>query len=102
MKSKIIVKVAAIVSLVIFGFLFGIMYMQNTGFWQTEHTNLPRDSDLEVYAIELPNWNFTLSDDTTLSLHDLRGQTIIFELMATWCSACKSQIPFFETLDSIR
>jgi len=23
-------------------------------------------------------------------------------LMATWCSACKSQIPFFEDLDAIR
>ncbi|MDF1540239.1 MAG: TlpA disulfide reductase family protein, partial [Candidatus Thorarchaeota archaeon] len=28
--------------------------------------------------------------------------TVILELMATWCSACKSQIPFFQDLDTIR
>lgn len=102
MKSRMVVKVAGITTLVVFGFLFGIMYMQYTGNWPTVQSNLPRDTDLSAYNLELPNWSFTLSDDTVINLHDLRGTTVFFELMATWCSACKSQIPFFETLESIR
>jgi thiol-disulfide isomerase/thioredoxin len=102
MKSKLLVKVAAIASLVTFGFLFGIMYMQYSGNWPTGASSLPRDTDLASYEMELPDWSFTLSNETSLNLHDLRGQTLVIELMATWCSACKTQIPFFEELVSLR
>ncbi len=102
MKSKIIVKAAAVTTVVVFAFLFGIMYMQYSGSWPTATSALPRDADLGSRAIEFQNWDFTLSNESVVSLHDFRGTTLVLELMATWCSACKSQIPLFQNLESIR
>ncbi|MFW9848968.1 MAG: hypothetical protein ACFFF4_07495, partial [Candidatus Thorarchaeota archaeon] len=87
MKTRVIIPVLGIISLVVSGFLIGIMFMQNTGNWPTDHSNLPRNSDLVSYNIDLPDWNFTLSDETVINLEEMIGQTVIFELMATWCSS---------------
>jgi len=102
MKSTILVKVAVVSTLVIFGFLFGIIYMQNAGTWPTGSHNLSHDTDLGSQQIELPNWNMTLSDSSTASLYDYRGQIAIVELMATWCSSCETQIGYLASLLQLR
>ncbi|MFW9920105.1 MAG: TlpA family protein disulfide reductase [Candidatus Thorarchaeota archaeon] len=102
MKSKVLIQATTVAVLVIFGFLFGIMYMQNTGNWPTDSHNIQLETDLGAQQIELPDWSMTLSDNSEISLHDLRGQTVIVELMATWCSSCETQIAYLEELLSIR
>ena len=102
MKSKIIVKVSAVMTLVVFGFLFGIMYMQSTGNWPNGSHNLVENTDLGSQQIELPDWNMTLSDSSVVSLHDYRGETVLIELMATWCSSCETQIDYMESFLQLR
>ncbi len=102
MKQKVVIQAASIIVLVVFGFLFGIMYLQYTGNWPTDSHRIQQETDLGAQQIELPDWNMTLSDDSVVSLHDFRGQVLIIELMATWCSSCETQIENLEELIAIR
>ena len=62
-------------------------------------TKYTTDRDLMELALSAPtDWSFDMSDDTTLLLSDLRGQVVLVDLMATWCSTCKTQNEFLETV----
>ncbi|MFW9954538.1 MAG: TlpA family protein disulfide reductase [Candidatus Thorarchaeota archaeon] len=100
MKSKIMAKAAGVTSIVALAFILGIVYIQATGNWPT--AQLQRDVHLGESTIELPDWSFTLSNDESDQLSNYRGQILIVELMTTWCTSCKAQIPLFENLLLIR
>ena len=102
MKTKILLQVMTVIALVVFGFLFGIMYMQNTGNWPSDTDTIQLDTDLGAQEIELPDWTMTLSNSTEISLYAFRGQVVILDLMATWCSACETQLGNLLDLQSLR
>ena len=64
--------------------------------------NIPRDADLLDLSLEVPDWNLLMSDDSIITMHELRGKFVIVDLMATWCSPCASQsIELLEIYNSI-
>ena len=64
--------------------------------------NIPRDADLLDLSLEVPDWNLLMSDDSIITMHELRGKFVIIDLMATWCSPCASQsIELLEIYNSI-
>jgi peroxiredoxin len=40
-----------------------------------------------------PNFTLDLLDGSTLSLSDLRGQVVVINFWATWCSPCEDELP---------
>jgi peroxiredoxin len=102
MKTRILVTAVAVTSLVLLAFGIAILYMQNAAGPQQSSMEFQRDTDLTSQHVELPNWNLTLSNESTVELNQLRGQVLIVELMATWCSACESQIANFQDFLGIR
>ncbi len=63
-------------------------------------TKYTTDRDLLELALPAPSdWSFEMSDGTTLLLSDLRGQVVLVDLMATWCSTCKIQNEFLATVN---
>ena len=63
--------------------------------------NIPHDVDLLDRSLEAPDWNLLISDDTIITIHELRGKFVIIDLMALWCSPCASQsIELLEIYDN--
>lgn len=64
--------------------------------------SIPRDADLLDRSLEVPDWNLLMSDDSIITMHELRGKFVIVDLMATWCGPCASQsIELLEIYNSI-
>lgn len=64
--------------------------------------NIPRDTDLLDRSLEVPDWNLLMSDDSIITMHELRGKFVIVDLMATWCGPCASQsVELLEIYNSI-
>lgn len=102
MKTRALLTVVAVISLVLLAFSFGILFMQDEETPAQNSNGFARDTDLAPQHVELPNWNFTLSNESTIDMYQLHGQVLIVELMATWCSACEAQIPNFKDFLGIR
>ncbi|MBD3405751.1 MAG: redoxin domain-containing protein [Candidatus Lokiarchaeota archaeon] len=94
------VIVIIIVTIGVFGFLVTSMSFPNdnnndTTTDDTDDSIYPPlifdDQDLLNESIEVPNWNFTLSTNETLSMADLRGRITILDFMARWCGYCAQQ-----------
>lgn len=49
------------------------------------------DRDLLELEIEAPNWDIILANESSLTLHQLRGRTVLIDLMDTSCSTCITQ-----------
>ena len=58
------------------------------------------DRRYEHALIDKPAPDFTLRDlrGNQVSLSDLRGQPVVLNFWATWCSPCRVEIPYLETL----
>ena len=52
---------------------------------------IPCDADLLDRSLEAPDWNLLMSDDSVITIHELRGKFVIIDLMALWCGPCASQ-----------
>ncbi|MFX1579377.1 MAG: TlpA family protein disulfide reductase [Promethearchaeota archaeon] len=62
-------------------------------------TRTTQNTDLLELGLEVPaNWEFDMSDGSTLTLSDLEGQVVLVDLMATWCSSCVTQNGYLETI----
>jgi len=63
--------------------------------------SIPRDTDLLDRSFEAPDWNLLMSDDSIITIHELRGKFVIIDLMALWCGPCASQsIELLEIYDN--
>jgi len=62
---------------------------------------IPHDTDLLERSLEAPDWNLLMSDDSIITIHELRGKFVIIDLMALWCSPCVTQgIELLEIYDN--
>ncbi len=43
-----------------------------------------------------PDFTMTLIDGTTQKLSDLRGQVVMLQFTASWCSVCRKEMPHIE------
>jgi len=59
-----------------------------------------KPSDKRGYIVEVgdqaPDFTMTLIDGTTQKLSDLRGQTVMLQFTASWCSVCRKEMPHIE------
>ncbi len=98
-RFKVYAIVLIVISMVVTGIMLGVVYLNNVG---NGAPSLVEDTDLLGQNIEMPNLNMTLTNDTVVGLYDLRGQVLLIELMATWCSACEAQIINLQSLQDTR
>ena len=57
----------------------------------------PDDRGYLVKVGELaPDFTMTLIDGTTQKLSDLRGQVVMLQFTASWCSVCRKEMPHIE------
>ena len=57
------------------------------------------DTDLLDLGLQVPSdWEFELSNGTSISLSDLNGKTVLVDLMTTWCTTCIAQNSILESL----
>lgn len=62
---------------------------------ESELLERPDGTLLEVGDPAL-DFSYTLADGTTTKLSDLRGQKVLLNFWATWCSPCKVEMPDIE------
>ncbi|MFX0108318.1 MAG: TlpA family protein disulfide reductase [Candidatus Hodarchaeota archaeon] len=85
MKADKVIVISIIAVLVIGGFAVGAFYL----LYPSE--DITEDVDLLDRNMQPPDWEFQLSNDSTVTLHSFRGRYMIVDLMATWCGACEDQ-----------
>ena len=87
---------------VVVGMLIGVSFLTFPAGDDGGHNQLTRtttDTDLLELGLEVPDtWEFGMSDGSTIALSDLEGQVILVDLMATWCTTCKIQNGYLETI----
>ncbi|MFW9806853.1 MAG: TlpA family protein disulfide reductase, partial [Candidatus Thorarchaeota archaeon] len=92
-----ITLVVAVVGLMV-GATF-LTYPSGTNNDDHQITRTTQDTDLLELGLEVPsNWEFEMSDGSTLQLSDLEGQVVLVDLMATWCSTCSTQNGYLSTI----
>jgi hypothetical protein len=102
-KALVVIVVA---SIVVVGFAVGFTFLtfdggQNgNGHTNTANDNIAQDVDLRSRALQLPDWNIVLHNESIVSLHELRDRFVVIDLMATWCSSCSTQNGYLKTLYS--
>ena len=104
MEPQKLAVVGVTLVVVTVGLLIGAAFMTfptgDAGGGNDPLTRYTTNQDLLELALSAPSgWSFEMSDDTTLLLSDLRGQVVLVDLMATWCSTCKIQDEFLETVN---
>ncbi len=48
------------------------------------------------YGDMAPQFTMTLTDGSQVSMEDLRGQVVLLQFTASWCSVCRKEMPFLE------
>lgn len=43
-----------------------------------------------------PNFEMTLTTGKTISIEELRGKVVVLQFTASWCSACRKEMPHLE------
>jgi len=45
---------------------------------------------------KVPNLSFEMIDNSTISLHELKGKVVVLQFTASWCSVCRQEMPHLE------
>jgi thiol-disulfide isomerase/thioredoxin len=58
------------------------------------------NSRVEDLSVGLPAPDFTLKDleGNDITLHEYRGRVVVLSFWATWCPACRAEMPSLEAL----
>lgn len=62
-----------------------------------EQSSPPKDK--LVIGEPLPNVTLVALDGATQQLSELRGKLLVLNFWATWCAACRWEMPYLQTLD---
>lgn len=90
------VTIVLVVGLIV-GVSFFVFETPNTNGGHTG--NIVHDTDLLDLSLRVSSdWEFELSNGTTISLGNFSGRTILVDLMATWCDTCIAQNSILESL----
>ncbi len=102
MEPEKLAIVGVTLTIVTLGLLIGVSFLTFPAGDGAEDDPLTRytlNRDLLDLGLEAPSdWTFEMSDGTTLVLNDLRGQIVLIDLMATWCSTCVLQNSILESV----
>ncbi len=55
-----------------------------------------QESVLVDVGMPAPDFAFTLTDDSTHTLRELRGKKVLINFMATWCAHCNDEMPHIQ------
>jgi thiol-disulfide isomerase/thioredoxin len=100
MEPEKMAVAGVVIAIVVVGLALGVSVLgfQTNDNGGTGLTGITTDTDLLELGLQVPdNWEFDLSDGTTLKLSDLEGKVILVDLMATWCSTCAAQNSYLES-----
>ena len=79
--------------------LFFILLFSSCGNEQQSSENLASLEKMETFkfkkALNISGW--TIQGDT-FNLSDLKGKSVFVSVWASWCKACKSEMPFYHQL----
>jgi len=102
MEPEKMAVVGVTLVVVVVGVLIGMSFLTfpaSGGGDDNDLTKTTQDTDLLELGLEVPsNWEFEMSDGSTLALSDLEGQIVLVDLMATWCSTCTTQNGYLQTI----
>jgi len=91
-----------VVVLIITGIVIGgvvVSYGSGTSTSKTKTTSkLTPDTDLIDQEREVPDWEFEMSDGSTMKLSDYEGYYVIVDLMSTNCPACESENAYLQEI----
>ncbi len=82
-------------------FLLTIIIVAVLGGWymfQQSRGEPSPESEREHPGILATDFSLTDLDATNFKLSDFRGKVVVINFMATWCSACTSQMPNYGTI----
>jgi len=82
-RSKAVIAVA---SVVILSIAFAIVWLQSAKY---EPLTVGKDA---------PDFSLPNLDDKTVKLSDYRGKVVFLNFWATWCNACREEMPSMEVL----
>jgi len=80
----------------VFGAVLGIALIGTLGYWLWPHAVTVVDPDSTRERIE--NVSAETLTGEQVSLGDLRGKVVLVNFWATWCGACRSEMPGFQAV----
>jgi len=100
MESEKMAVAGVVLVVVIVGLILGISVL---AFQEpvngSPSSEIAADTDLLELSLQVPSdWEFAMSDGSTLALSDLSGKIILVDLMATWCTYCATQNSVLESI----
>lgn len=63
-----------------------------------DNTDGQQEEEDEEEKIQMPDFEMTLLDGTTLSFEEYRGKKVLLNFWATWCGPCVGEMPAFQKL----
>ncbi len=95
MSTEKTLLVGLLVVIVITGIAIGVsvlsMPQENTQNKGGQDSSLAPDIDLIDQERMVPDWEFEMSDGSSLAIRDLIGKWVIVDLMSTSCPACEAE-----------
>jgi len=99
-NSKSRIAVAAIVVILVFG-VIGLGLVGFLPLGQLDTTTDPdewTDNDLIDRGLVVPDWDFSMVGNYTVTMNELRGKVTVLDFMTTSCPACETQSVYMKAL----